>query len=439
MIPILCPCHRLFLSTLLAILTIVSFSSCASRGKVSQAAGNSELLSDLPLVLGPDMEARVSDLLSAEVSQGNSVKTLNNGAEIFPAMLGAIRNARTSIDFCTYVYWTGDVADEMATALAERSRAGVRVRVLLDDHGSAKMEDRLVETMQANGIDVVRYNPVEWWRPAKLVDFNYRTHRKILVVDDRVGFTGGVGIAEEWEGDANSPEEWRDLHFEIRGPAVAQLRTAFAENWNESVPENQKIPLELPASAPATDTTGAYRAQVFSSSPSEGADGFYKMLHATFAQARDSIRIITPYFVLDGETSSAMTAAARRGVDITVIIPGPHIDMEFVQSASRASWGPLLKAGVKIYAYQPTMIHTKLLIVDGLWVSVGSANLDNRSFHLNDETNLNVYDRSFAAEQEQIFRADLANSKRVTYEEWQQRPLKEKFVERISSLMKSQY
>lgn len=364
--------------------------------------------------------------------EGNDVRTLNNGSEIFPAMLDAVESAQSSINFCTYVYWAGEVAEKMAAALSDRARAGVRTRVLLDWAGTTKMDGKLIADMRASGVVIHKYNPLGI---SSLVDLNYRTHRKILIVDDKVAFIGGAGIAEEWEGDARNPDEWRDMHYEVRGPVVAQLYTGFAGNWNETVKRAAAIPMTIPLPQRA----GNHRAQAFCSSPSKGRHDVYLMLLNAIAAAEETVRIVTPYFVPESHSLKIMIAAAQRGVDITVIVPGPHMDRFYIRDTSRRVWGSLLEAGVEIYEYQPTMLHTKLMIVDDNWVSLGSANFDPRSFRINDEANLTVTDKAFAAEQIRYFENDLADSKKIMLEPWKGRSKLLKLRELWSNLGKSQY
>lgn len=425
------PQHRAACLRLVAALAaLLTLGACNSLRRPATLA--TTLPDSIPRLFGPDYEAELSGLLHAEILPGNHITTLNNGDQIFPAMLRAIRGARSSIDFCTYIYWSGEVAEQFADALSERARAGVSTRVLLDWAGCLKMPAHLLDSMREAGVEIVHYNPLRWYNPFRA---NYRTHRKILVVDHRVAFTGGVGIGTEWEGNARTPQEWRDMHFEIRGPAVAQLYTAFAENWNESVPADDAIPIFIDSPPRA----GPHTAQAFSSSPSEGSEDIYLMIHSAIAGAKKSIRIVTPYFVVDKATEDALVAAARRGVRIVVILPGPNIDYTIVRAASRATWGRLLEAGIELYEFQPTMLHSKLMIVDDNFVSVGSANLDNRSFRLNDKTNLNVFGTRFARSQVKIFEQDRRKSERITLEAWRRRPVSEKLFEALASFGRSQY
>ena len=362
---------------------------------------------------------------------GTGVRTLLNGDEIFPPMLAAIRGARQTITFETYIYWSGDIGREFAAALAERARQGVKVHVLLDWVGSAKMEDSLVEVMTQAGVQVRRFHPPHWSHLGRL---NNRTHRKLLVVDGRVGFTGGVGVAQQWTGNAQDPEHWRDTHFEVMGPVVAQMQSVFIDNWIKVTGDVLLGPNYFPALAAA----GPAAAQMFSSSPSGGSGSMQLMYLLAVTAAARSIDLSAAYFVPDALTLQALMDALKRGVRLRIVVPGEHIDSDAVRNASRATWGPLLAAGAVIAEYGPTMYHCKLMIVDGLLTSVGSTNFDNRSFRLNDEATLNIMDPAFAAAQTAVFEADLALARRVSHAEWQARPASERAAEWLASLIGTQ-
>jgi cardiolipin synthase len=276
----------------------------------------------------------------------------------------------------------------------------VKVHVLLDWVGSAKIDDTFLQEMQATGVEVRQFHKPHWYNLARL---NNRTHRKLLVVDGKTGFTGGVGIAPKWTGEGKNPEHWRDSHFRIEGPVVAEMQVVFMENWLKVTGHVMHGEDYFPPLQPA----GNSEAQVFSSSPSGGSESMQLMYQLSIVAAEHSIDLSSAYFVPDKFTSIALTTALQRGVKIRIILPGHIIDTETVRAASRGTWGPLLKAGAEIYQYQPSMYHCKVMIVDELLVSVGSTNFDNRSFRLNDEANLNVFDRVFASRQTAIFEDDL--------------------------------
>ncbi len=379
----------------------------------------------------PQFARAMSVLLGPPIVAGNEVQVLVNGDRIFPAMLQAIAQAQQTITFETYIYWSEAIGQKFADALTERAQAGVKVHVLLDWVGSVKMEQRYLDQMKAAGIEIERYHEPHW---SHLPRLNNRTHRKLLVVDGRIGFTGGVGIADQWGGDARNPKEWRDTHFRVEGPVVAQMQAVFMDNWIKA----KGSVLHQASYFPALPSRGGMSAQVFSSSPTGGSESMQLMYLMAITAARDSIQLANSYFVPDAMTTAALAAAAKRGVKIRIITPGEHIDTELVRKASRAGWGDLLQAGIAIAEFAPTMFHVKSMVVDGLFVSVGSTNFDNRSFRLNDEANLNVLDAGFAKEQVAIFDADWQRSRPISHEQWLNRPWHEKLLEHLASVFSSQ-
>jgi cardiolipin synthase A/B len=382
-------------------------------------------------VADEQFQRAVGHLLGPPIEDGNRITALHNGDQIFPAMLEAIRGARKTITFETYIYWSGTIAEEFSAALSERARAGVKVHVLLDWLGSNKMDEKLIEQMKGAGVEVERYHPLRWY---SLDRVNNRTHRKILVVDGRIGFTGGVGIADEWRGNGDRPDEWRDSHYRVEGPAVADMQAAFMDNWLKT----HATVLYDEAYFPPIEPSGPAKAQMFKSSPREGSESVRLLYLLAIASAEHTIDIGNPYFVPDDLAIETLVEAAKRGVHIEIVTVGPVTDTQITRRASRARWGRLLEVGIEMYEFQPTLYHNKLMIVDGCMVSVGSTNFDNRSFRLNDEANLNVFDRAFAAEQEKVFAHDKQRSRRVTLEAWQNRPWKEKLAERMAALLRSQ-
>jgi cardiolipin synthase len=379
----------------------------------------------------PQFARAMGELLGPAILPGNRVEVLLNGDEIFPAMLKSIRGAQKTINFETYIYWSGAIGKEFADALAERSRAGVQVHVLLDWVGAYKMEASLLEQMQHAGVQIEKYHKPSWYQIHRL---NNRTHRKLLVVDGREGFTGGVGIADEWTGHAQDPEHWRDTHYRVEGPVVAQMQSVFMDNWIKVSGDVLHGEDYFPELTPA----GTGKAQVFSSSPTNGSESMRLMYLLAITAASHAIHLSTPYFVPDALATQGLIDAAKRGVRIQIITIGPHTDAAVVRSASRARWGPLLEAGIEIYEYQPTLYHSKAMVVDALWITVGSTNFDPRSFSLNDEANLTYYDEAVAQRQIEIFQQDLAQSKRMTLQQWQQRPRSERFWDWAASLFGSQ-
>ena len=370
-------------------------------------------------------------LLGPALVHGNRVETLLNGDRIFASMLQAIRSASSTVTFETYIYWSGSIGKTFAEALSERAKNGVKVHVLLDAVGSQKLDEQSIKSMRSAGVEVEIYHPVRWYTLSKL---NNRTHRKLLVVDGKVGFTGGVGIADKWIGNAGDPEHWRDTHYRVEGPVVAQMQAAFMDNWTKLT---GKV-LHTSSYFPPPKSAGSHYAQVFKSSIDGGAESMHLMYLLSIAAASKNIYLSMAYFAPDKIALEALKAALARGVRVQILLPGPHTDADLLQNASRATWGELLRAGAEINLYQPTMFHCKVLVVDSLWTSVGSTNFDNRSFRLNDEANLNIFDAGVAADQIAIFKEDLKNSRRVTYEEWVSRPWTEKARDRIASLFNAQ-
>jgi cardiolipin synthase len=379
----------------------------------------------------PQFVRSVGSLLGPGIVRGNTVRALCNGDEIFPAMLDAIRSATRTICFETFIYWSGAIGRELAAALIERARAGVKIHVVLDWVGSGKMNQSLIEEMKRAGIEVVRYHPLRWYSLGRL---NNRTHRKLLIVDGKVGFTGGVGIADQWLGDAQDAEHWRDSHFRLEGPAVAQMQAAFIDNWMETCSEV----LHGEEYFPPLEPVGTHVAQLFKSSADDASESVRLMYLLSIASAVKSVLIANAYFVPDALAVATLVAARRRGVRVEIIVPSSRTDAVVVRRASRSLWGPLLEAGVAIHEYQPTMYHVKVVVVDDVWTSVGSTNFDNRSFRLNDEANLNILDAEFAAGQATQFEADKARSRRITLEEWRRRPWRERAVEWLAGLVRLQ-
>jgi len=382
-------------------------------------------------VADPQFLRSMGHLLGPGVLPGNRVKALQNGEQIFPAMLDAIRGAKNSITFETYIYWSGEIGKKFSDALCERSLAGVKVHVMLDWVGCGKIDAQFLDAMKAAGIELERYHPVHWHT---LTRINNRTHRKLLVVDGRIGFTGGVGIADQWEGHAESKDHWRDSHYQIEGPAVAQMQAAFTDNWVKTRARLLMGPEYFPELHPMGDSL----AQVFKSSRGEGSESVRLMYLLSIACAAKSIRLQAAYFVPDELAIQTLISACRRGVKIEIIVPGPHMDEQLVQHASRSLWNELLDAGVEIYEYQPTMYHCKVIIVDDVWVSVGSTNFDDRSFRLNDEANLNIYDAAFAAEQAQVFEQDKSHSRLMTRSEFKNRSAFGKMCEELAGMLRRQ-
>ena len=379
----------------------------------------------------PGFEREMGVLMGPAILDGNKITPLQNGDQIFPAMLAAIHGAHRSITFETYIYWSGKIGAQFAAALEERARAGVKVRVMLDWVGSAKMDDTLIEALKQSGVQVVRYHPLRWYSIGHL---NNRTHRKLLVVDGTIGFTGGVGIADDWQGHAQDPDHWRDMQFQVEGPVVAQMQAAFLDNWIKAT----GVVLHGDDYFPQLQPVGDKRMHLFVSSPEGGSESMHMMYLLSIAAAERSIDIEAAYFIPDELMREALIAARRRGVRIRVLLPDKHLDSETVRLVSKHDWGPMLAAGIEFHTYDPTMLHCKMLILDGEMVSVGSTNFDMRSFEINDEASLNIYDPVFAAQMTNVFTRDLAQSTLYTLQMWQTRPWTQKVTELIVEPIRSQ-
>lgn len=347
--------------------------------------------------------------------EGNRAQLLLNGEEIFPAMLAAIREARSTITFANFIYEDGAIAGEMATALAERCRAGVAVNVLLDAVGSSQMPRQYWTRLEDAGCQIAWFHSLN---PFAIKRINHRNHRRILVIDGRVGFTGGTGVGEQWTGDGRQPEHWRQTDVRVEGPIVRSLQAAFAENWRDTT----GILLGGDRYFPAPERRGDLAVQSVKSSPSSGAAEAYLLFLLTIDGARKSIHITNPYFVPDDAMADALVRAARRGVSVSIITAGVAQGVldRLVRQASRAHYPRASKAGVKIYEYGPALLHAKTMVVDGQWVSIGSANLDNRSFALNNELNLVFMDRGIADRLIRVFEEDLEYSRPVSDDDLKQ-------------------
>jgi len=366
----------------------------------------------------PRHSAYLSALVGAALSRGNRYDVLTNGDQIFPAMLDAIRNAKRRISFETYIYDKGDVADRFTKALEDAARRGVHVNLVVDSVGASGMKDDDIKRLEAAGCRIGSFHSLTWY---SLEEVNYRTHRKILIIDGEIGFTGGAGVADHWLGHAESKEHWRDTQVRIRGPIVRLLEAAFYENFSETA---GIVTPELDDPKAEEDDIG--HSLVLRSSPTGGSNDLKRLYLLGLASARRTIDITSPYFVTDESTEWSLKDAIDRGVKIRILVEGDKTDAMPVKYASREAYDRLLSMGIEIYEYQPTMMHTKTLVVDGAWSMFGSANFDNRSLELNDELNVAVSDRDLARRFLDDFEQDLRVSSRLDLAAWRQRSLLEK-------------
>jgi len=368
-------------------------------------------------------------------TENNSVKVLKNGDEIFPAMLEAIKNAKEQIDFLTFVYWTGEAAQNFAQALAQKADEGLKVRVILDCYGAAFMGEGLADMMIENGVDLQWFRPLSRWKVWKS---DNRTHRKVLICDHKIGFTGGVGIAEEWEGDARDPSEWRETHFRIEGRAVNGLQAAFLENWMETagdfpIQDDWEIP-SAPTDAPNSDTS----IQVIRTSASVRWSDIMMLYQTLIKMAEDSIHITTAYFNPEVKIINLLSDAVDRGVDVHIMMPGKHNDQQLAKLAGEETFEMLMEGGVQLWYYQKTMFHSKALIVDGLVSCIGSANFNHRSMLKDDEINLTCINEDLAETLIENFREDLEFAEPIDPGSWKKRSYLKRGVEKFVTIAREE-
>ncbi|WP_052848769.1 phospholipase D-like domain-containing protein [Streptomyces avicenniae] len=357
---------------------------------------------------------RLERLIGVAATEGNALDVLRNGDEIFPAMLDAIRSARHTVDLMTFVYWKGEIAREFAEALTERAAAGVRVRLLLDGFGSRLIEKDQLARMERAGVSVAWFRKPLWLSPLKQ---NHRCHRKVLVVDEATAFTGGVGIADEWRGDARDPDEWRDTHVRVSGPAVDGIAAAFAQNWAEC----RDVLFDERDRFPAQRQPGGAVVQVVRGSASFGWQDMQTLLKVVLESAEERVRLATAYFAPDRYFTELLCATAARGVTVEIVLPGPHTDKRVAQLGGQWHYQELLDCGVRIFQYGPTMMHAKIATVDGVAALIGSTNLNRRSLEHDEEVMLAVLDEEFTATLDRHFDEDVAASVRMEAGRWRRR------------------
>lgn len=368
----------------------------------------------------------VAALLGAHPTGGNSYAVLTNGDQIFPSMLAAVNAAQRRISFETYVYNTGTVGRQFTDAFVAAAKRGVVVQLVVDAIGSNKIPKEWQDELKAAGVKVGEFGPAKWY---SLEELNYRTHRKILVVDGRVGFTGGVGLDDQWLGNAQDKEHWRDTMVRLEGPVVRLMEGAFSENFVETLGPVTPIVDPL-VQVPAEPFDFA---MVLRSSPTGGSSDLKRLYLLNIAAARRTLDISTPYFVTDESSDWSLEQAVKRGVKIRILVEGDLTDAKPVKYASRHAYQRLLDLGIEIYEYQPTMMHAKTMMIDGTWSMFGSANFDNRSLELNDEMNVAVSDRALAARFTQDFEQDLRAAKKLDPAQWRKRSFLEKTREHFWS------
>jgi cardiolipin synthase len=368
------------------------------------------------------LRRRLEVAIGTPFTEGNDLTVLRNGDQIFPAMLDAIRGAKSTVDLMTFVYWRGDIAVEFATVMSERARAGVRVRLLIDALGGRLIEKDLVDDMDRAGVQV------QWFRKPLLKSpfkSNHRLHRKVCVVDGAIAFTGGVGIAEEWCGDARNEHEWRDTHLRVEGPAVDGLQSAFIQDWAETersfFDERDELPVQ--------PQRGTSTVQIVRGSASLGWDDMQSAFHVLLDSAEERLRIATAYFAPDDDFLDTLCAAPRRGVEVNLLLPGPHADKRVCQLASEAAYARLVDCGVHVWTFQPSMMHAKVMTVDGCAAVVGSSNFNRRSLDHDEEVVLIALDESLTATLDEHLDGDFARSREIDLTRWRNRSAPQKVLE----------
>ena len=399
------PVLRSHFYSLIALVTLIGviLPACSPGKRIAR----NQPIDHTAATSSPSFKSAVSNTTKVSWIGGNHVESLVNGDGFYPPMLKAIRNAKKSITFETYAYVNGKAGYQFTKAFCDRARAGVKVHLILDRIGSKDIGKDNIKAMRQAGVDLRFYNRYSLF---KLWQLNTRDHRKIMVVDGKVGFTGGCGVADAWLGNAHSPKHWRENHYRVTGPVVAQLQRAFEDNWRK-LGGQQLSGIDY---YPKLKHSGNAIAQAFNSAPIEKEFTIPHLYRQIFASARKRIIIENSYVLLDQPMMQALLDARKRGVHVEIIVPAGYNDAWLLRYLSRYQYRKLLRAGVHIYEYQATMMHCKILVVDDNFSSVGSANMDPRSLYLNDESNLNVISHSFAQEQIRIMENDKKQSQRIT-------------------------
>ena len=389
-------------------------------------------LSDPPPPGSIEFARVIEGLTGAPLRHGNRVKVLRNGAQTFPAMLEAISSAQETVDFSSYIYWPGEITTAFSEAFIERAEAGVEVNIVLDGYGSAKLDRAHVERLERAGANVSFFRPPSWYTLHKA---NNRMHRRLLIVDGKIAFAGGVGIADMWTGDAEDPDHWRETHLRVEGPAVRDILGGFLENWTEATQG-------ILTGARYPDLSGfddGVDVQVSRSTPTTGGTAVAELFYAAIAGARERVWLTTAYFSAGSAFMDLLCVAAGRGVDVRILVNGSKVDKEVVRQTAQRSYGRLLEAGVRIFEYERAMLHAKTLIVDQHWADLGSSNFDHRSFALDAELNVSFYDEGILSELERHFLDDLGASQEFDLERWRNRPLRKRVGEYLGELFRQSF
>lgn len=415
------------LSALISLLCVLALAGSHARAV--------EKLIRIPIrtdygITDPAFTNSISGLLRSQLVGGNQVQELLNGGEFFPDMLTSISNAQKTITFENFIWRSGEVSDRFINALTDRARAGVKVHCIVDGFGALKFKSADQKRLRDAGVQLKIFNPIHLWNCWK---WNHRTHRKTLVIDGKHAYIGGICIADEWDGHADSRKNWRETEFKVEGPVVSEIQSIFMDNWIRTSSEVLHGPDYFPQIATAGDEV----AQAFKSGPKDGAENARLLYLYSIAAARKSIRLCHSYLVPDDLAIQMLVDAARRGVKVEIITPGV-IDKNVVRRAARSRWSQMMDAGIQFYEYQPSKLHTKIMIVDDVWVTCGSINFDDRSFRINDEGNLNVMDAAFAKRQIEVFETDKKESVRIEPKIFKKRPWPERVYENFCALFRGQ-
>ncbi len=392
-----------------------------------RAVGRRFDVTDVAQPGSPEFSRLLEAMSAAPSRSGNRVTVMRNG-ETLVEMLEAISSAERTIDFSSYIYWPGSIADDFTAALVERARAGVDVNMVVDAYGSAKLHRGHLDRLKEAGVTVTMFRPPRWYTLNKL---NNRMHRRLLIVDARVGFAGGVGVADVWTGHAEDPEHWRETHLRIEGPAVLDMFGAFAENWVEATDEIPS-PHRVPDPHPGFD--GGVGVQVIRGTPTGGPTGTTQLFYLAISGARRRLWLTTAYFAPDPAFEEVLCAAARRGVDVRILVNGQEVDKEVARHAGQRSYAGLAEAGARVFEYDRTMLHAKVLLIDDGWANVGSSNFDSRSFDHDLEVNVSVTDPAIVSELERHFLEDVESSTEFDLDLWRKRPLRKRAAEALAGL-----
>jgi cardiolipin synthase len=420
----------LFVIGVVALVSVLSGLFLAVGDKPSRIYADSEV----PPVDSPHFATALATIAGAPVEHGGAVSILNNGDEFVPALLQSIDEAKRTINFSVYIWSSGQFSDAVLRALEKKQREGVMVRVLLDGLGSLKVSDEDFDTLKASGGKVQKFRTPKL---GKLTRFHRRNHRRSIVIDGEVGFTGGMAVSDIWLGHAQDKEHWRDMMFKVTGPMARSLQSAFVDTWVGSSGELLIDPRNYPILAPAT-APGVERFVHLASSPADDDQSMAYFFLLPILAARHSIYLAAPYFIPDQHLLDALVEKARAGIDVRLLLPGANTDNWITRASAHARYQPLLEAGAKIYEYQPTFMHAKYGVIDGQWSIIGSPNLNSRSRELDEENALGVFDHAFGSQLQAIFFKDVKLSEQMNLEQWRRRNPLQKLFETASRILDQQ-